>query len=93
MMPGGGSGGTGTMHHGGQWMIPWPGGSGMMNPGHGGPGIGGPGMIGGRIAMTGSTGMTTDGMHLSGSTTRTSGTAGLMMFACTRLNGSQLALK
>ena len=64
-----------------------------MSPGLGGDGIPGPGRKVGRIAETGGNGVTTNGMLLSGSTTRISETVGLMMFVCTQLNGIPLALK
>ena len=89
LMPTDGSGGPGAMSHGCQWMIPSPGGNGMMSPGLGGSGMTRAGLTGG-IAMTLSDGKTMDGKLLSGFTTRTSETVSLTMFTCTPLNGIQL---
>ena len=93
LIQGSGSGGTGKMHRGSQWMIPLTGGHGMTSPGHGGGGMRSPGQIVRWSTRTGGTGRTTSGMPLSGSTIRTSGTVGLIMLRCTQLNGIQLALK
>ena len=59
----------------------------MMNPGLGGLGIPKPGQTVGGNAGIGGNGVTTDGMPLSGSTTHTSETVGLIMFGFTLLNG------